>query len=213
MRKMVLMVGVLCAAVSVQAQTWAEWFDQKNTQIKYLVNQIGALEVYTGSLEKGYNIAHTGLTAIDNIKKGDFSLHSEYFSSLSKVSPEIKTYWKIADIIQTGVRILSACSRMSKLLKGAGLFSDEEIRYCTSVLNGVLDGCADLTSQLIDVTTDGKLQMKDDERLGRIDEVYAALKDREKFVLSFSKGTKMLALERAKDENDVKVLQRLYGVQ
>jgi hypothetical protein len=213
MRREVLLIGVLCATVSVRAQTWAEWFDQKKMQIEYLVNQIGALEVYAGSLEKGYDIAHSGLTAIHNIKKGDFSLHTEYFNSLSQVSPQIKAYWKIADIIQTEILIVRACTSEGMLLKGARLFTDEEIRYVTSVLTGVLDGCGDLTSQLIDLVTDGKLQMKDDERLSRIDEVHAAIKDREKFVLSFSEGTKMLALQRAKEENDVKVLHRLYGVQ
>jgi hypothetical protein len=213
MRREVLLIGVLCATVSVRAQTWAEWFDQKKTQIEYLVNQIGALEVYAGSLEKGYDITHSGLTAIHNIKKGDFSLHTEYFNSLSQVSPQIKAYWKIADIIQTEILIVRACTSEGMLLKGARLFTDEEIRYVTSVLTGVLDGCGDLTSQLIDLVTDGKLQMKDDERLSRIDEVHVAIKDREKFVLSFSEGTKMLALQRAKEENDVKVLHRLYGVQ
>jgi len=39
------------------------------------------------------------------------------------------------------------------------------------------------------------------------------MKDREKFVLSFSKETKMLALQRAKETNDINVLRRLYGVQ
>jgi hypothetical protein len=213
MRRMVLLIGVLSVTISVRAQSWAEWFDQKKTQIEYLVDQIGALEVYAGSLEKGYDIAHSGLTAIHSIKKGDFSLHSEYFSSLSQVSSPIKAYWKIADIVQTEIRVVGACASEGRLLKKARLFNSEEIRYCTSVLSGVLEGCGDLTSQLIDLITDGKLQMKADERLRRIDEVHAAMKDREKFVLSFCQGTKMLALQRAKEENQLKVLQLLYGVE
>jgi hypothetical protein len=213
MIRIVLVIGVLCAAVSVHAQTWAEWFDQKKTQIQYLVDQIGALEVYAGSLEKGYDIAHKGLTAIDNIKNGDFSLHSEYFSSLSKVNPQIKAYWKIADIIQTEIRVLRTCTTVARLLKEATLFNDEEIRYCDLVLTGAADGCRDLAIQLSDLITEGKLQLRDDERLCRIDEVHAAMKDRERFVLSFSQQTKMLALQRAKEQKDVKVLRLLYGIQ
>jgi hypothetical protein len=213
MRRMGLVIGVLCATISGHAQTWAEWFDQKKSQIEHLVDQIGALEVYAGSLEKGYDIAHSGLTAIHNIKKGDFSLHSDYFSSLTQVSSPIKTYWKIADILETEIRIVRACASEGQLLKTGRLFSDEEIHYCSSVFSSVLEGCGDLTSQLIDLITDGKLQMKDDERLGRIDEVHAAMNDREKFILSFSQGIKTLALQRAKEENDLKVLHLLYGVQ
>ena len=213
MRKTMLVIAVLCATMSVQAQTWAEWFDQKKTQIEYLVNQIGALEVYASSLEKGYDLARTGLTAIHKIKKGDFSLHAEYFNSLSQVSPEIKSYWRIADIIQTEIRIVRACSDQRRLLTGGGLFTDSEIQYCSSVFSSLLNGCEQLIDQLTDLLVDGKLQMTDDERLQRIDEVHAAMKDRERFILSFSKETKMLALQRTKETNDINVLRRLYGVQ
>jgi hypothetical protein len=81
------------------------------------------------------------------------------------------------------------------------------------VFSGLLNCCEDLIGQLTDLLADGKLQMTDDERLQRIDEVHAAMKDREKFVLSFSKETKMLALQRAKETNDINVLRRLNGVQ
>ena len=50
------------------AQTLAEWTQQNKTQIKYLVEQIAALQAYALVAEKGYSIAKTGLNAIGNIK-------------------------------------------------------------------------------------------------------------------------------------------------
>jgi hypothetical protein len=34
------------------AQTWSEWFSQKKTQKKYLLEQVAALKIYAGYLKK-----------------------------------------------------------------------------------------------------------------------------------------------------------------
>ena len=72
---------VLCAE-NLSAQTSSEWFRQKATQKKYLLQQIAALQVYSGYLSKGYSIAKNGLNTIKNIKNGDLLQHSNYFTSL-----------------------------------------------------------------------------------------------------------------------------------
>jgi hypothetical protein len=66
------------------SQTVKEWTDQKKTQLECLVKQIAALQSYREVAAKGYAIIHGGLTAIQNIKKGNFSMHSDYFESLKK---------------------------------------------------------------------------------------------------------------------------------
>lgn len=58
-----------------KVQTFHEWFRQKKTQKKYLIQQIAALKVYLGYVQKGYSIAQKGLTTVSNIKKGNFDLH------------------------------------------------------------------------------------------------------------------------------------------
>src|SRR5260221_14255636 len=99
MMKKILTVLLMIIAPGVHAQNWEEWTQQKKTQIKYLEGQIAALQVYLSYAEQGYSIAKHGLTAINDIKNGDFSLHKGYFTSLKNVNPKIKSYWKIADII------------------------------------------------------------------------------------------------------------------
>src|SRR5258706_10649819 len=97
MKKMVLVM--LLIFNYAYGQTYDEWFRQQKTQIKYLTEQIAALQVYAGYVEKGYKIAKDGLDAIHAIKQGDFSLHNKYFSSLKNVNHNVKAYAKIADII------------------------------------------------------------------------------------------------------------------
>lgn len=69
MRKFLLIVMISFSACWVKAQTFNEWFKQKKTQIQYLIDQIAALQVYSQSLQKGYDIADAGLKFIHGIKK------------------------------------------------------------------------------------------------------------------------------------------------
>lgn len=48
MKKLCVIMALLTSNVAGQAQTpnWNEWFRQKKTQRKYLIQQIAALKVY-----------------------------------------------------------------------------------------------------------------------------------------------------------------------
>ena len=57
---MKIMATIACIILSTNighSQKWDEWFKQKKTQKKYLIQQIAALKVYLGYLKEGYDIA------------------------------------------------------------------------------------------------------------------------------------------------------------
>jgi len=196
----------------VYGQTYDEWFRQKKTQIKYLTEQIAALQVYAGYVEKGYKIAKDGLDVIHTIKQGDFSLHNNYFSSLRNVSPNVKAYSRIADIVALQISIVQNCKRERNFMNKTHQFSNNELVYAGKVYDNVLDDCTDIFDELTDIVTDGLLQMKDDERIKRIDKLYDNVKERAAFVQHFGNDNNILAMQRKKDQNDVQVGRELYGV-
>src|SRR6188768_3427858 len=98
-RKIFLVIVLLMIVGWSNAQTVDEWLKQKETQIKYLVEQIGALKAYGEEMNKGYDIAHNGLTNVFNSKGGDYQLHSNYFLSLWRVKPGVKSYSKVLSIL------------------------------------------------------------------------------------------------------------------
>ena len=77
--KNILIIIILLAGSFCHAQTYDEWFRQKKTAKKYLLDQIAALQTYIGYAEKGYSIVTGGLNTIKDIKHGDFNLHNNYF--------------------------------------------------------------------------------------------------------------------------------------
>ena len=211
MKKVRLTILVMLLFHVASAQTLAEWFQQKKTQIQYLGDQIAALKAYAVVAKKGYAIAKSGLATIGNIKKGDFAVHSNYFSSLAKVNPNVKAYTKIAGIISMQIAIVKECQKQRKDIQRSGEFNSNEIVYLEKVFDNLLQGCTEIMNQLIAVTTDGLLEMKDDERIQNIDKLYEQMQDRWLFMQGFGNTNSMMMLQRMEDQNDVNVDGNLFG--
>lgn len=209
MKKIVIILVLF--ANGAYAQTWKEWTQQKKTQIKYLINQIAALQVYIGYVEKGYAIANKGLNAIHAIKKGDFSLHDEYFTSLKSVNPKIKNYLKVADIMAMQVKIIQAYHKQKILARESGQLTQREISYCNTVFTSLLNGCTDIIDQLLTLVTNGVSEIKDDERIRNIDGLHKAMKDRFAFAEHFTREANELQINRVVDANDIRVSRVLVN--
>ena len=202
--KSLVIILLLSKAFFSFGQTTQEWTEQKKTQIKYLLQQIAANKVYIDYLEKGYQIVHTGLQTMHDIKKGDFNLHFGFLDSLKKVNPAIKIWTKIADIIACQLRIIKNAKQTIKDIREAGQFTDDELDYCKTVFDNLMEECLKNIDELIMITTDGLLTMKDDERMKRIDKLYADMQDKYAFTCSFSNEMGILSAQRISDEADIK---------
>ncbi|WP_090659552.1 hypothetical protein [Parafilimonas terrae] len=214
MKKTGLFLVLLSIGINtINAQTFNEWFRQKETQKKYLLQQIAALQVYMGYLQKGYKIAKDGLHTISGFTKGELNLHTDYFNSLKTVNPSIKRYARVADIITLQVKIVQGYHSNYKQLCGTNALSGDELTYINEVFAKLLDDCAQTLDALITVTTDGKIAMKDDERLKRIDQLYADMQDKYSFSQSFSNDAKILAASRLREQTDIQTGRAWLGIQ
>ena len=213
MRKVVLILLVLMACFkSLSAQNFDEWFHQKKTQIKYLLQQIAANEMYIQYLQKGYKIAESGLTTINDIKHGDFNLHNDFFTSLKTVNPKIKGLAKVADIIALQLQIVKEAKSALQHIRASDQFTSTEVTYLQNVFNHLLDECSKDINDLLMVITSGETEMTDDERIKRIDKIYADMQDKLSFSRSFTSGAAMLAMQRRQEKTDVMVSKKLNGV-
>jgi hypothetical protein len=80
------------------------------------------------------------------------------------------------------------------------------------VFEKLLDDCSDINSDLTIVITSGKLEMKDDERLKRIDYLYSNMQDAYTFAQGLGTETKLLSLQRMKEENDIHTSRSINGI-
>lgn len=204
---MVLTIACLYA----DCQGIKQWFSQKQTQTEYLVQQIAALKVYTGYLEKGYKIVQGGLNTIGDIKDGHFKLDQVFFDGMKMINPKVRNYSRVADIVQLNIQSVQVSGKAMNAARNNGLFSTEELDYTAKVFNKALDGCGDLTDELMQVLTPGELQLSDDERIKRIDGIYKAMNERYQFINHFYGDLQLLNLQRSRDLKETKDVQKMYG--
>lgn len=195
---------------TAKCQTWSEWFEQKKTQRKYLVEQIVKLQVYLGYLKKGYNIVRDGLTLIGDIKNGDFNLHQFFFNRLKQVNPKIKQYGKVADMITMQIQMAAAYKEHFKDIRKSGLFNEKEVEYLYEVFTTLLDKLVVDMDHLAIVLTDGSLEMHDNERIIRIDALHKTVSEKYNSFFSFIDKVSLQASHRRNELNDLNRLKQLY---
>jgi hypothetical protein len=192
------------------AQTWDEWFRQKKTQRRYLAKQIALLKVYLGYLKKGYEIADKGLTTIHNIKNGDFNLHRDFFGSLKNVNPHIRNSAKVADIIAFQIYIIQSIRQVNNFCKNNEQFTPEEIQYVAAVYSNMLFLCDASISELLMIIGTNQTEMKDDERLMRIDRLYDDVLDKQAFVKAFDSDVRLIAREREREQQSIERMRKQH---
>jgi hypothetical protein len=205
----VMTVAASAFATTVRAQTFAEWFRQKSTQKKYLLQQIAALQVYAAYYKAGNNIAHNGLGSITGSLKSENGLHSTYYNKLNNVSPVVKNNKQVYDILQWQKDILT---RMNSLDKTANL-NDGEKKYITQVKTALFKDCDQQITELQNVVTDSKLKMSDEERLKHIGVLHSAMQNNYRFASAFEDQIRVYAMQRIQESNNVISEKKIYGIQ
>ena len=197
---------------SLTAQTTDEWLNQKSTQKKYLLQQIAALQVYISYAKKGYNIVSSGLHTIRDIKKGELNIHTAFFNSLKAVNPKIARYQKVADIISYQLRIIKQVKESLAYIRESKQFTIQEIEYNRKVFDFLLQECIESINELLSVITPGQLEMKDNERMVRIDKLYADLQDKYTFCNVMSEDMALLAFQRKGEYRDIEKSNLINGI-
>lgn len=212
--KRLVMTGiiVLMGCQCVWAQTLEEWFNQKKTQKKYLIEQIAALKVYGGYLKKGYGIAKDGLNLISDIKNGDLDLHRDYFNSLKDVKPVIKKYPMVKDIMVLQEAIFKMVHNSKRELQLGNILTKEEMEYMNRVFDRLLEDCGQTTDELEMVVTPGSLEMTDDERIDRIGTIYSVSLQQYRFARIFISDSNLLLQGRRNAVKEISDSKMLNGI-
>lgn len=184
----------------------------QNKQQKVLLLQIAALQVYIDYAKKGYTVVKKGLHFIGDVKKGEVNLHSDYFSSLQKVNPKIKNYVKVAEIISMQILIIKTYKSTLEGLRNDDLFHGDELDYIQRSFDRLFDNCNNILNELLEVTTDVTLELKDDQRIERIDGLHRTMIDDYAFCQNFCSEARKLSLSKAKENNDAKRGRELNGL-
>lgn len=204
MKKVILLLVLLGLSIqNLQAQ--AKWR-------KELLLQIAALQVYIDYAKKGYNVVKKGLNFIGDVKKGEVNLHSDYLGSLKKINPKIKKYSRVGEIVLLQLKIIRISNNTFKKLRQDDLFHGDELAYIERSFDRLFENCNRTLDDLLMVTMDTKLEMKDDQRIQRIDNLYKTMVGDYEFCRAFSNEAKMLSVSKLNEKNNVERMHTLSGL-
>ena len=205
----IMTVAASAMATNAEAQTFAEWFKQKSTQKKYLLQQIAALQVYSSYYKLGNNIARNGLGSITGWLNSEYGLHNAYYNNLLIVNPIVKDNKQVTDIINWQSDILK---RMGGLDKTRNLTNNEQ-KYIAQVKAALLTDCNHQITELQNVVTNNKLKMSDDDRIRHIGAIHTAMESNYRFASSFSNQVKIYSVQQSKEANNILTEKKIYGIQ
>lgn len=204
--KKVLLTVFLLASLNVISRAQS----QEAQQLLLNVEKLSQMKNILSDMKKGYQVISGGYNAIKNISQGNFSLHEVFLDGLMLVSPEVKKYRRVADIISYQKSIVSEYKSAFKRFSTADVFSTEEIGYLGRVYKQLFDQSVDNLDELLMVITSSKLRMSDSERLATIDRIFLNVEDKLVFLRDFNSKATSLSLAREKQKSELKQVGGLY---
>ncbi|OSZ77190.1 hypothetical protein CAP36_12310 [Chitinophagaceae bacterium IBVUCB2] len=164
------------------------------------------------NMKDGYQLLHKGYTSIKDISEGNFSLHKTFLDGLMEVSPAVKKYKRVADIISFQIKLVKEYKSAFQQFKDDKQFKLSEIEYIGKVYLNLFKESLKKLDELAMVVTAGKLRMSDDERLQAIDRIYDEVMEQYEFLNEFNNSTAILSLQREKDKMDIDLMRRIHGL-
>lgn len=212
-KQFLLLLTCILATLNLAAQTvLGTIFNQNGTQRKYYLQQIAALAVYAKDIKSGYKIVSGGLATIHDAKNGEFNLHRQYFSSLSSVNTGIKSSGKVQAITNYQQDIEQCLGHMLSVSRRSSVLSGEDKAYLQSVADHMRASCISDLDDLSMLITDDRVQMKDDERIRRIDRIYSDMQDKDVFSRRFASQAIQLSNQKAAHHKELAGLKQLYNL-
>ena len=181
-------------------------------QLALNIQKLAQFKQILKDLKKGYEIVHKGYSTVKNLSEGNFKLHEAFLDGLWQVGPTVRNYRRAKDIIQFQVILVREYKQAYGRFRQEGRFTPQELDYLGGVYENLFRQSLRDLDELATVVTAKKLRMSDDERLGAIDRIHSGMQDKLLFLRQFNRSTALLALGRAREQNDASTLRGIYGI-
>lgn len=201
----VLLIMILAPMPKANAQA------QELKQLALNIEKLSQFRSILRDMKKGYEILTKGYNTVKDLTEGNFNLHKAFLDALLEVSPAVRNYKRVGDIVEFQIKLVQEHSRHKGRLTSSGLFNTDELHYFNGVYDKLIDESLRNLDELTNVLTAGKMRMSDQERLEAIDRIYESMQDKVLFLRDFNSNTTVLALQRAKEARDVEAIRLLTG--
>jgi len=185
---------------------------QELQQLLLNIEKLTQLKGILSDMKTGYQIYQQGYSSISQLSKGNFNLHSVYLNGLLSITPVVRNYGRVPEIISQQASLISEYKSAYSRFKQSGAFSAGELNYMGSVYSQLVSQSLQNLDELTNVLTAGKLRMSDEERIKAINRIYLSSTDKLQFLRYFNRQGLLLNIQRSKDIGNSRTLKQLYGI-
>lgn len=203
-----MMLAMILLMLFVPNKSVAQY--QEMQQLLLNIEKLAQFKQILSDMKKGYEILTGGYKAVKDMTQGNFTLHKTFLDALIQVSPTVKNYKRVGDIINYQILLVKESKVAFKQFTNSKSFTEKEIAYFEKVYDNLFKESLRNLDELTTVITANKLRMSDDERLEAIDAIYLEMQDKLLFLRNFNASSNILAVQRAKEHNDVNALRGIY---
>lgn len=157
----------------------------------------------------GWKVIDKGYKTIKDISSGNFKLHKGFLDALMEVSPAVRNYHKVKDIVQYQTLIVKQYKLAFERFRSDDVFTNDEISYIGKVYANLFTESLKNMDELLLVITAGELRMNDEQRLQAIDRIHSNIEDQFFFLQDFNSSTSYLAMQRKAEKVEVEMGRRL----
>jgi len=183
------------------------------TQLILNIEKLNQLRKILKELKAGYDILFKGYNTIRDLSRGNFRLHEAFLDGLLQVSPAVKKYSRVKDIIECQLALVKEYRAAYQQLSSGDNFTQDELAYIEDVYTELIRGSVKNLDALTTVLTAKKLRASDDERLRLIDSIYEDMIDKLTFLRHFNSDNSVLAAQRAAEKSEIEISKQLHGLQ
>jgi DNA repair ATPase RecN len=208
--KKILITAMIMAALLMPFKVEAQ-----SAEIQQLILNIEKLSQFKeilSDMKKGYELLSGGYKTVKDMTEGNFNLHKTFLDALMQVSPAVKNYKRVGDIVNLQIKLVKESKKGLDRFVKSGSFSQRELSYFEKVYGNLLNQSLRNLDELTMVITADKLRMSDDERLEAVDAVYLEMQDKIAFLQNFNASTNVLFLQRSRESKEAYASKELYEI-
>src|SRR6478735_6521127 len=127
MKKILIIAVMICSGTRSFSQS------QEAQQLILNLEKLSQLKKILNNMYEGYQVVSKGYNTIKDISQGNFNLHQFFLDQLMQVSPTVRKYKRVADIIGYQTMLVREYKAAFNRFKDCNLFNMDEINYMGGV--------------------------------------------------------------------------------
>jgi hypothetical protein len=185
---------------------------QELQQLSLDIEKLAQLKSMLSSMTKGYSTIKNGYNSVIGISQSNFDLHKNFLNGLFQVSPAVKKYKKIDNIISDQSLLVKEYKAANDRFRSASVFNPKELSGISNKYAAWVEQSEKNLDELLLVITPGQLRMSDDERITVIDRADSVMKDILNSLRSFNNSNNAIMQNRQRVKKDIEVSKQIFGL-